>query len=62
MGDHADDLALKEAGLDRVPDGKWFVYRHNGVRYEFKTLEEARRWARSKGFDLTDKPPKKDKS
>lgn len=58
MGDHADDLALQEAGLDRVPDGTFYVYRHKGKKYSFTSIKQANEWARKKGFSLTDKKPK----
>ena len=58
MGDHADDLALHEAGLDRVPDGKFYTYWHEGRKYSFKSLEKANEWAKEKGFRLSTTPPK----
>lgn len=58
MGDAADDLALRESGLDRVPDGTWYVHTYKGVKYEFRTLEEANKWAKDKGFRLSTNKPK----
>lgn len=58
MGVHADDLALHEAGLDRVPDGKVYTYVHKGKKYYFDTVEQANRWAKKMGFKLSTTPPK----
>jgi len=62
MGDAADDLAYAEMFGTSTPvrdmDGTWYVYTYKGVKYQFRTIEEANEWAKTKGFRLSTNPPK----
>lgn len=60
MGDAAEDLELAEYFGTSTPvrdmDGTWYVYWHEGEKYQFRTVEQANEWAKSKGFRLSTKP------
>lgn len=62
MGEMADDLALAEYFGTSTPirdmDGRWYVYWHEGEKYQFRTVEQANEWAKSKGFRLSTTRPK----
>lgn len=64
MSDATDDLELEEYFGTRTPvrdmDGRWYVYTHNGVKYQFRTIEKANEWAKRHGFRLSTHPPESD--
>lgn len=57
MTDATDDMEMANY---TVPDGIFYVYWHEGKKYSFRTLEEANRWAKSKGFKLATRDSKGD--
>lgn len=61
MSDATDDLELAEYFGTSTPvrdmDGRWYIYTHKGVKYQFRTMEKANEWAKSKGFRLSTVPP-----
>ena len=63
MTDATDDLERFEMFGTYTPvrdmDSTWYVYTHKGVKYQFRTVEEANEWAKSKGFKLSTKPANK---
>jgi hypothetical protein len=60
MSDATDDLEMAEYFGTNTPvrdmDGTFYVYRYEGKKYSFRTLEEANKWAKSKGFKLYTTP------
>jgi hypothetical protein len=62
MSDATDDLEYAEMFGTSTPvrdmDGRWYVYVHDGVKYQFRTVEEADEWAKTKGFRLSATPRK----
>lgn len=61
MSDATDDLDdLNYFGTStpvRDMDGTWYTYIYKGEKYRFRTIEEANKWAASKGFKLSTTPP-----
>lgn len=54
MTDATDDLEMRPYHVRDI-DGKFYVYTYKGVKYQFRRLEEANEWAKSKGFRLSTK-------